>query len=65
MLGPNPNLYLTLTLTDQVFPNPASLVAIQTKRAYGALLIAPVKRIVKKGASEAVSTAVSRFPRRL
>jgi len=48
-----------------VFPNPASLVAIQTKRAYGALLIAPVKRIVKKGASEAVSTAVSRFPRRL
>ena len=31
-----------------MFPNPASLVAIQTKRAYGALLIAPVKRIVDR-----------------
>ena len=61
--APRALVYLMPLYWVEVVPEPASWVAAQAKRAYGALLIAPVKRVIKRGASGAASKAISSFDR--
>ena len=57
--APRALVYLLPLKWAEVVPEPANWVAKQAKQAYAALLVSPVKRVVKRGASGAVSKAIS------